>query len=341
MFMPSPAVNPTMSATNHEEPPSPPVEVARRIVLLVDEIHAIRNLPVVLADRLGYLRSGPMDVTVMNLRYDAAHADMLRTGRVDAVMAYYHHNVVNRSKGFPTKAIVTLGVTPGMKVLVRNDARGLYRTPADLKGSRIITGGARSAKATLANWLVLQGGHQLCDYSPLPTGTRQAILAALATGAADLVVAPTPDGDFYEASGKASVFADLTTAEAVREMFGALFPTSTVFMASHRIDAYPDFARHLAEAFVRTLRFMNSHTVAEIADLVPDAIAGEGVEERARYQAILAQALPMFDSDGVMPVDGAEAEFGVLRSANPDYAQFEVDETYTNEFVAGLHSHAT
>src|SRR5262249_30017330 len=87
-----------------------------RIVLLVDEIKAICSFPVVLAERLGYLKDGAMDVTVMNIRDDMPSADMLADGRVDAVMAYYHHTIVNQPEGRNFQAIVTLGVTPGIKV---------------------------------------------------------------------------------------------------------------------------------------------------------------------------------------------------------------------------------
>ena len=57
-------------------PATPPAQ--QRIVLLADEIKAIRNFPVVLAERLGYLEG----VTVMNIRDDAPTAEMLMSGRV-------------------------------------------------------------------------------------------------------------------------------------------------------------------------------------------------------------------------------------------------------------------
>src|SRR5438270_514805 len=95
---------------------------AKRIVLLVDEYKAIRNFPIIVAERLGYLNDGDMIVTVMNIRDDIPTAQMLMDGRVDAVMAYYHHNIVNRSEGRNLEAIVTLGVTPGDKVLVATQA---------------------------------------------------------------------------------------------------------------------------------------------------------------------------------------------------------------------------
>jgi len=297
-----------------------------RTVLLVDEIKAIRNVPVVVAERLGYLDG----VTVMNIRDDMPTAQMLMDGRVDAVMAYYHHNIVNRAAGRDFEAVITLGVTPGVKVLVASHAREKYKTPKDLKGSRIIAGGAGSAKTTVANALLLAGGHSISDYTRIANESKDKIAATLKSGGADLVVAPTPDGDYYQAQGAGSVFADLTTADGTREVLGALFPSSTVYMSAQRVKTHPQIAQRLADAFVKTLKFMHSHTAEEILAVIPPEISGP---DRATYLRTLKQELPMFAGDGRMPAAAAEQELRVLAEFNAAYKQVKVEETYTNEFV--------
>lgn len=301
-----------------------------RIVLLVDEIKAIRNFPVVLAERLGYLNDGKMTVTMMNVRDDVPTVNMLKDGRVDAVVAYYHHNVVNQANGINTEAIVTLGVTPGAKVLVANQVKEKYKTLADLKGSRFIAGGAGSSKSTVANALVLEGGHEVGDYARLGTDGKDKNVAALREGAADFVVAPTPDGDFYESKGVATVFADLTTVQGTRQQLGALFPSSTIYMSSERVNSHPEIARHLASAFVRTLKYINSHTPEQILAVIPPEITGK---DRAAYLKVLKEEIPMFATDGRMPDDGAVKEWNVLAKFDPAYEAVKVDHTYTNAFV--------
>lgn len=305
-------------------PATPPAR--QRIVLLVDEIKAIRNFPVVLAERLGYLDG----VTVMNIRDDASTAEMLMDGRVDAVMAYYHHNVVNRAAGRDFEAVVTLGVTPGAKVLVASHARDKYKTPKDLAGSRIIAGGAGSSKTTVAGALLLAGGHSISDYTRIANESKDKIGATLRSGGADLVVAPTPDGAYYEAQGVATVFADLTTAESTRKILGALFPSSTIYMSGERVKAQPEIAQRLANGFVRTLRFIHTHGAEEILAVIPPEISGP---DRAAYLRTLKEEIPMFAGDGRMPSDAAEQEWRVLAELNPKYRQVKVEETYTNSFV--------
>lgn len=302
----------------------------QRIVVLVDEIKAIRNFPVVLAERLGYLDDGKTTVTLMNIRDDVSTADMLKDGRVDAVVAYYHHNVVNQAHGIDTEAIVTLGVTPGAKVLIANQAKDKYRSTADLAGARFIAGGAGSSKSTIANALVLAGGHGIGEYTRLGTEGKERNVEALRVGAADFVVAPTPDGDVYEAKGVATVFADLTTVDGTRRSLGTLFPSSTVYMSNARVQSHPEIAQHLAGAFVRTLQYINAHTPEEIMAVIPPEIVGK---DRAAYRKVLKEEMPMFANDGRMPADGAANEWRVLTAANPAYASVKVDRTYTNAFV--------
>ena len=301
-----------------------------RIVLLVDEIRAIRNFPAIVAERLGYLKSDGVVVTMMNIRDEVPTAEMLMDGRVDAIMAYYHHNIVNRSQGRNFEAIVTLGVTPGTKVLVANQAKDRFKSAADLKGSRIIAGGDGSSKTAVANALLLGAGHKVTDYTRIRNESKDKIAAALRSGEADLVVAPTPDGDYYEDLGLATVFADLTTVEGTRKHFGTLFPTSTVYMRSDRVKANSEIAQHLATAFVRTLQWINSHTPEEIAAVVPPDFMAK---DRAAYMRTLKEEIAMFKTDGRMPQDGAEYEWRVLAEANPKYKSVRVPETYTNRFV--------
>lgn len=310
-----------------------------RVVVMVDEIKQIRNFPVVVAERLGYLKGNGVIITVMNIRDDVPSADMLMDGRIDAMVAYYHHNIVNCSEGRNSEAIVTLGVTPGMKVLVANQVKDRFRKPSDLKGARIIAGGAGSSKTTVANALMLAGGYRITDYARIANESRDKIAAALRNGEADLVVAPTPDGDYYESQGLATTFADLTTVEGTRKAFGTLFPSATVYMKSERVKAHPEIAQLLATAFVRTLQWINSHTPEEIAAVIPAEISGK---DRAAYLKALKEEIPMFASDGRMPADAAEKEWRVLSEFNPKYKPVRVDETYTNRFVdaalASLHA---
>ena len=306
------------------------VNVNKRIVLLVDEIKAIRSFPVVLAERLGYFRQNGFDVMVLNIRDDVFHDQLLKDGRVDAVMAYYHHNIVNHSKSNPTQSIISLGVTPGMRVLVANQVREKYKSLKDLKGSRILTGGDNSSKTTVANFLMIKAGLELSDYTRLPTYGKEKNLEMLKNGDADLVIAPNPEDDYYLQKNVASVLFDLTTVDETKKVLGAVLPTNTIFMSTKKLQEHPEMAQHLAGAFVKTLKFIQEHSPEEIAEVIPVEISGK---DRSSYLKMLKQQIPMYANNGLMSKQGADLEYKVFSTFNSKYKNIDTNVTYTNQFV--------
>ena len=101
-------------------------------------------------------------------------------------------------------------------------------------------------------------------------------------------------------------------------------------MTSERVKAHPEIAQRLADGFVRTLRFLHSHSPEEILAVIPFEISGP---DRAAYLKVLKEELPMFGGDGRMPAGAAEQEWRVLTEFKPDYKRVKVAEAYTNEFV--------
>lgn len=311
------------------------IDPGQRIVLVVDEYKAIRNFPLIVAERLGYLRSEKFDVTVVNVRDDIFHAELLADGRADAVMAYYHHNVVNNSEGRPSKAIVALGTTPGMKVLVSTQAKDRIKSLSDLKGARVLSGGDGSSKTTIANALAMKGGLELNDYVRLPTYGKEKNAQLLKEGKADVLIAPVPEGDYYESIGVASVWLDLTSLEQTQKALGNAFPSSTVFMATDRIKAKPEIAQHLALAFFKSLNYINAHSPEQILELIPVAITGK---DRMAYLAMLKQEYGMFSGNGCMPPSAVLQELNILKKFNAKYKDVQVESTYDNEFLKDLAS---
>ena len=308
-----------------------PVPVHKRIVLLVDEIKAIRSFPVVLAERLGYFRDQGMDVAVMNIRDDVFHDKLLADGRIDAVMAYHHHNIVNHSKGMPSQSIVSLGITPGMRLLVAPHARERMRTAADLKGARIITGGNNSSKTTVTNYLVRRAGFTFADYTRLPAYANEKAAAMLKDGEADLIMAPNPDDDYFLSRGLAFEFINLITPEDTRRHLGEVYPSNTIFMTTARIEQNPEIAQHLANAFVRTLKYINGRSAEELAAVIPPEIRGKYA---SAYVKTLGEQMPMYAGNGLMSAKGAEGETQVFADFNPAYRGVKAEATYTNRFAS-------
>ena len=302
-----------------------------KIVLAVDGIKVVRNLPVLLADHLGYFKDEGLEVTLMETAVTAQVDEMLRDGSVAGMVAYYHHTIVAQSEGRACEAVITMGVTPGYQLLIASQLKGKVTLLSELKGKRIITGGPHSAKSTSVNWLMLHQGFAITDFTALAPKDRAKNAETLKMGAADFIIAPEPDAGFYETQGVASAFADLYSVEGTRRSLGSVFPSTVLYMSTSYAHAHPALTRQLVSAFARALKFINTHTAAEIAAVVPEIVGGEGQEPR-----VIAQGIKMFATDGRMPDDAARMEAKAISVLFPEYAKVDIAKTYTNEFITAV-----
>lgn len=303
--------------------------VPTSIVLAVDGITMVRNLPVLVTERLGYFKDEGLQVTLKETAAGPEIDEQMTDGRIAGMVAYYHHTIVAQvEEGKPSLAVATLALSPGYKVLLAPRLAGQVKSPADLKGRRIISGGPHSAKTTSANWLILHAGFALTDYQRLGTGDKAQIAAQLKNGEADLVIAPEPDASNYIAQGVAAPFLDLYSVESTKQAVGSVFPTTVLYMSTRYVESHADVTQKLVNAFVRTLKYLNSHSVADIAKLVPEMTTGAN-----KAPSVLSEGVKMFATDGLMPADAARAEAAVVAAQFPEYKSAKVAETFTNQFV--------
>jgi NitT/TauT family transport system substrate-binding protein len=85
-------------------------------------------------------------------------------------------------------------------------------------------------------------------------------------------------------------------------------------------------------AYVKTLKWIHTHTAAEIADkMPPDYYAGN----KSLYVTALQNQLAIFSPDGAMPAGAPESVLNVENASKliPTGSQINLSLTYTNEFV--------
>ena len=113
---------------------------------------------------------------------------------------------------------------------------------------------------------------------------------------------------------------------------GGTYPAASLYMQTSWVEAHKDIAQKLANAFVKTLKFINSHSAAEIADKMPKDFY---VGDKDGYVNALTAGKAMFTPDGVMPEGGPETVLAVLSTFKKELQGVKVDlaKTYTTEFV--------
>ena len=317
----------TAAATAPKAPHSP------RVVLAVDGIGEPRNLPVLLAERLGYFRSEGVTVTLVDAPASPSPAELLADGRADGAVAYYHHSFMSQTeKGPVTTAVALLAITPDERLLVASRLRNGVHSVSDLKGMKIITGGPNSGKTTATTWAFLHAGLSARDYVRLPLSSREAMAKELADGEADAIMAHEPDASAYESSGVAFQLADLITPAGTKAALGTDYPSTALSFTQPYIAGHPCEVKRVTEAMLEALHFIESHDAAAIvAELPPKAVG----PDRAAFTRQIAADKQMFGGDGKMDPTAAAGELQAMAAIDPAYQRVRLNLTYTNAFVAG------
>jgi NitT/TauT family transport system substrate-binding protein len=132
----------------------------------------------------------------------------------------------------------------------------------------------------------------------------------------------------------------MRTAAGTQAALGGLYPATSLYMTTSYVNSHPQTVQKLANAFVETLQWIQTHTPTEITAMMPASYyAGIG---KAAYVSALQNEKGMYDPNGLMPASGPQTVLQVQNAFNPDVAghQINLSETYTNSFVqAALAAH--
>jgi NitT/TauT family transport system substrate-binding protein len=103
-------------------------------------------------------------------------------------------------------------------------------------------------------------------------------------------------------------------------------------MNNSYVNSHKDVVQKLVNAYVKTLKWMHTHTADQIAAMMPpDYYAGD----KALYVTALQNQMAIFSPDGVMPTGAPESVLSVENASKliPAGSQIDLNSTYTNEFV--------
>lgn len=302
-----------------------------RVVLAVDGTLQLRNLPVLLAERLGYFREQGLVVTLVDAPADPSIGQLVSDGRADGTVAYYHHTFESQIEGNkPAISVLVMGATPQLKLLVAERLRDQVHQLKDLAGKQIITGGINSGKTTTMTMLATRGGFGPAGYTRLPLSSREAMIEALRSGGADAIVAHEPDASDYVRARVGYVFADVNSVPGTKASLGDVYPTTALYLPRSFVAAHSQEVQKLVNACLKAMAFINNHNAAQIAEVLPAQMIGK---DRAAYFAQIDEDRLSFATDGRMSLAAAQAMFNAMLALQPRYAQVKLGDTYTNEFV--------
>ncbi len=294
-------------------------------------------LPVMLAQKLGYFQAQGVNAVLSDEPAGVdAETDML-AGQQDAVVGFYDHNIDLQSKGKSTESVVQLLQAPGEVEMVRTDEAGSVRSPADFRGKKLGVTGLGSSTNFLTQYLEAKNGLKTSDATSVAVGAGSTFVAAMQNKQIDAGMTTEPTISILQQKGLARPLVDMRTAAGAKAALGGTYPASCLYLTTAYIQRNPGVVQKLVNAFVETLKWINTHSAAQIADKMPaDYYAGVG---KATYIQALQNEKGMYSPDGLMPADGPHTVLGVLSAWDPTVKGHSVDlsRTYTNEFVNKAH----
>ncbi|TDK55972.1 transporter substrate-binding domain-containing protein [Bacillus salipaludis] len=300
-----------------------------KVSIMVGGLEKIIYLPYMLAEKLGYYKDAGVTVTLVEESAGQDAELALLAGQVDGAGGFYDHTLDLQTKGKKVEAVVTMADVPGEQLMVANRLKDKVKTLADLKGLTIGVTGLGSSTNMLASYNVVKGGNKESDYKPLPVGAGQTLIAAMQNKRIDAAVTSEPTASLLKNKHLAYTFVDMNSKEGTEKALGGRYAATSLYMTNDYVKAHPDVVQKLANAYVRTLKWMSTHTPEEIADKLPEEYyAGD----KALYIQALKGQLPMFTTDGKMPSGVPENVKKILSSFKP-VQNVDLSQTYTNDFV--------
>ncbi|MFF7700584.1 ABC transporter substrate-binding protein [Streptomyces lydicus] len=303
-----------------------------KVKIMVGGLDKVIYLPARLTQQLGYFEDEGLHVTLLTEPAGVQATTSLISGDVQGVVGFYDHTLDLQVKGKQVESVVQLAHAPGEVEVVSNKAAGDLTSAKDFKGKKLGVTGLGSSTDFLTKYLAVKNGVQTNEFTPVAVGAGQTFISALQQGSIQggMTTDPTVAQIVDKKLGK--VLIDMRTPEGSKEALGGPYPSSSLYMNTDWVNSHKDTVRKLAKAFVKTLKWMSTHSAEQIAAKMPADYAQGG---KQLYAQAIKDTLPMFTKDGVMPVDGPATVERVLKAFNPNLKNATVDlrKTYTTEFV--------
>ncbi|MEU1786671.1 ABC transporter substrate-binding protein [Streptomyces sparsogenes] len=303
-----------------------------KVKIMVGGLDKVIYLPAMLTQRLGYFKDEGLDVQLLTEPAGVQAETSLVAGEVQGAVGFYDHTLDLQVKGKQVESVVQFSHAPGEVEIVSNKAAGEIASPKDFKGKKLGVTGLGSSTDFLTKYLAVNSGVKTSEFTPVAVGAGQTFIAALKQGSIQggMTTDPTVAQIMDQKLGK--ILLDMRTPEGSKAALGGPYPSSSLYMNTSWVNSHKDTVQKLANAFVKTLKWMSTHTPEEIAAKMPADYAQGGKE---LYAQAIKSTLPMFTKDGVMPADGPATVERVLKSFNPNLknAKVDLDKTYTTEFV--------
>ena len=313
--------------------PSPGASAAPADVkIMVGGLNKQIYLPNMLTQQLGYFREQNLNVTLVDEGSGQGSEDAVIAGNVDAGSGSYNHTIELQAAGKYMETICQFGIAPGEAEVVDAKKAGSITSVNDLKGKNLGVTDIGSGTHTLTLALLGKANVDSASSHFVAVGAGDTFIAAIKQGRIDAGMTTEPTISRLVQSGDGKVLVDMRTPASTRAALGGDYPFIGIWARTDWVNAHKDVSQRLVNAYVKTLKWMTSHSADEIAaKMPPDYLAGN----KDLYVSALKNQLQIFGTDCKMPSGGPETVLKVEQNyvANFKGKTADLSKTYTNEFA--------
>jgi len=321
------------AASNSGAAPAATVSGAPTVTIMVGGLSKQIYLPFMLTQRLGYFQAEGVNVSLQDEGAGVDATTQMMAGKVDGVGGFYDHTIALQGLGQNAESVVSMLVTPGEVELCRSDLKAQIKSPADWKGRTLGVTDIGSSTDFLTQYLAQKNGVDPTSIHRLGVQAGNTLIGAMEHKNVDCAMTTEPTVSQLLATKQAYILLDMRSADGASAALGGEYPATSLYMQNSYVQAHPDVVQKLVNAFVKTLKYIQSHSAAEITDQMPaDYYAGAG---KQAYIDALNNEKGIYNPTGIMPPNGPPTNLKVLSTFNKDVKGKTIDitKTYTDQFV--------
>ncbi|MGO4524352.1 ABC transporter substrate-binding protein [Microvirga sp. 2MCAF35] len=289
-------------------------------------------LPLTIAERKGFFKEQGLEVEINDFGGGAKSLQALIGGSVDVVTGAYEHTIRMQAKGQDVVAVTELGRFPAIVIAVKKDKAGQIKSAADFKGLKIGVTAPGSSTALTAQYAMVKAGLKSSDAAIIGVGSGASAVAAMQKGEIDVISHLDPVIAKLEADGDIQILIDTRTEAGTRQLFGGSNPAATLYTKKDFIEKNPQTTQRLVNAFVKTLKWLQTAKPEDIAATVPEEYY---LGDKPLYLKAVQNSLESYSRDGIIQMAGMQSVLDMLRQLDPELKGAKVDlaATFNDRFV--------
>lgn len=296
-----------------------------------EEIPLIMLMPFDVAQALDLYKQEGLDVATFHSCKSCAPSH-LKDGAADFAGLGIDQSVAEQGGKHELQMVVAFTRFDDLQILVRRDMQDNIKTFADLKGQKITYYGTPS----LLPYLVAKAGLKPADVQFDNAGRMADMPAAIQRGEWLAVTTTEPYATPLIKSGKAYALVDLGIEADAVKWVGGEYPDYGLVATMETIQNRPQTVQKMANAMVKALNYIATHSASEIAAILPPDVTGN---DKALFIDALEHDISMFSKDGIATDDGVKNVVETSKALGrtlPDQ-QINFGALYTNAFVNARH----